>query len=201
MNRLKQLLESNYVAMAHMGSHIPWKTKQENIKNRFIPSDSDDSETDDENDNANNLELPNSRQSELEDILNRLRELILNNEENEEFSDSEFEATGDNQEDPNLTTDNLEDGDGEDPNKQGIIRIVKKAHLVYKRQMPDGLYEELWIFNTGDKSSNDEFSIRREILRGTDIEPHETHSKDGIQHYGTWSVGNAQMMHVIGIPN
>lgn len=87
----------------------------------------------------------------------------------------------------------------EDPNKQGAIRNVKNAHLVYKRQNDQGLYEEMWLFNIS--TSRDSYKIRNEILAGTDIDPQDTCSEDGTQTYELWSIGNAQIMVISGLSN
>lgn len=87
-----------------------------------------------------------------------------------------------------------------DPNHQGTIRTVPNAHLVYKRKMDDGMYNELWIFNMDEVNSKD-FDIRNEILRGTDIAPNSTSSEDGSQTYELWSIGNAQLMLISGLAN
>jgi len=86
----------------------------------------------------------------------------------------------------------------EDPNRQGVIRTVPKAHLVYKRKTPDGTFEELWVYNTGG-SMQDELSIRRNILAGTDIPTKKTKSPDGKQHYTVWTIGNAQLVNIQGL--
>jgi len=86
-----------------------------------------------------------------------------------------------------------------DPNRQGIIRTVKNAHLVYKRQDSTGGYEELWIYNI--QQFSDEMDIRKDILSGTDIPPGETVSKDGSQTFDLWTIGNAQLLQIKGLPN
>lgn len=88
----------------------------------------------------------------------------------------------------------------DDPNRQGIIRYVDKAHLVYKRQTPDGTFEELWIYNIS-KEMKDELVIRKKILAGTDIPPSRTRSEDGSQSYTMTTLGNAQYVHITGLPN
>ena len=88
----------------------------------------------------------------------------------------------------------------EDPDRQGLIRKVQGAHLVYKRESEDGTYEELWIYNSGD-SMKDELNVRRSILSGTDISVNKTSSDDGKQNYSMWSVGNIEMVHIKGLPN
>lgn len=87
-----------------------------------------------------------------------------------------------------------------DPDKQGLIRTVKGAHLVYKRQEEEGTFEELWIFNTG-KKFGDEYDVRHAILAGTDIPPKKTRSDDGNQEYFLSTLGNAQLLHIKGLPN
>ncbi len=93
-----------------------------------------------------------------------------------------------------------EEIDAQDPNEQGIIRTVDKAHMVYKRQMEDGKFEELWVYNLGDEM-NDSLNIRREILSGTDIPRGHTRSEDGQQTYTLHTMGNAQLLHITGLAN
>ena len=87
-----------------------------------------------------------------------------------------------------------------DPGRAGLIRTVDNAHLVYKRQEEDGTFEELWVYNVGDQL-NDELTIRRAILAGTDIPQGKTRSEDGTQSYTVTTMGNAQLVHIIGLPN
>ncbi len=87
----------------------------------------------------------------------------------------------------------------EDPDRQGTIRAVKKAHLVYKRESGDGGFEELWVYNIG--TMKDELETRKAILAGTDIPPGKTTSPDGTQTYSIWSTGNAEMLSIKGLPN
>lgn len=89
--------------------------------------------------------------------------------------------------------------DQEDPDKQGVLRKVKGAHLVYKRKSPDGDFEELWVFNTGG-GLQDEIAIRKSILAGTDIPPSKTKSPDDLQSYEIVTLGNAQLLHIKGLP-
>ena len=103
---------------------------------------------------------------------------------------------------PGDTTQELsqEEIDAQDPDAQGITRTVANSHLVYKRQMEDGKFEELWIYNIGDKME-DSLSIRREILSGTDIPRGHTRSEDGQQSYTLHTMGNAQLLHITGLAN
>jgi len=86
-----------------------------------------------------------------------------------------------------------------DPNNSKVIRTVKGAHLVYKKPSTDGAFEELWIFPL-DKAKDD-ITVRKAILAGTDIPSGEISSQDGKQSYVIWTVGNAQMIHITGLPN
>lgn len=87
-----------------------------------------------------------------------------------------------------------------DPDRQGDIRFVKDAHLVYKREQDDGSFEELWIFNIGTDATRRSDFIIRDILKGTDIPENEISSDDGSQDYIAWSVGNVQLIKVRGLP-
>lgn len=87
----------------------------------------------------------------------------------------------------------------QDPNKQGLIRKVPNAHLVYKRMGSEGTYEELWIYNIGQLQ--DELKVRQAVLAGTDIPPGKTSSPDGSQTYRIWTAGNAEMLNIVGLPN
>jgi len=93
-----------------------------------------------------------------------------------------------------------EDVEG-DPNRQGYIRTVRGAHLVYKREMGNGLFDELWVYNIGTDSSHNADKIKQKILSGTDIHVNQLKSKDLLQSYELWSVGNGQMLHIRGLPN
>lgn len=97
-----------------------------------------------------------------------------------------------------LDNDGIETQD-EDPNKQGLIRTVKQAHLVYKRQNEEGDFEELWIYNVTDMKNG--MDIRKRILAGTDIPVAKTTSPDGVQSYKIWSVGNAELLQITGLSN
>ncbi|MFY0658093.1 MAG: hypothetical protein JXR12_15250 [Neptunomonas phycophila] len=167
----------------------------------------------------------------VEDLVNRFRDWLTSNVdvehmadaepeespedesfENEEPIDPEMEMGEEPVEGPEEVTPDMEMGgeegdlgsgpdELEDPNKQGMIRVVKGAHLVYKRKTPDGYYEELWMFNIGKESARDEMEIRKEILSGTEIPETGTRSEDGSQSYDLWTSGNGQMMKITGLPN
>lgn len=95
--------------------------------------------------------------------------------------------------------DAVSDAASTDPDKQGVIRTVSQAHLIYKRQTDDGSYTELWIYSMG--SMKDELKTRKAILAGTDIEAGTTTSPDGTQEYTTWAAGNAELIQITGLPN
>lgn len=98
-----------------------------------------------------------------------------------------------------LETDDQDDQNEEDPNRQGLIRKVDGAHLVHKRQSPEGSYEELWIYRLGRAGQDDK--IRKAILAGTDIDPETGYSEDNQQYYEVWTAGNAQMVKIFGLPS
>lgn len=128
-------------------------------------------------------------------------------EENEEPMKSDIEEVDPESDDAFGETtpeeepvDDLEaDPENIDPNRQGIIRVVPNAHLVYKREQPDGFYEEMWIYNIDPHLNPVE--LKNAILADTDIPTNATQSEDGSQSYSIWTCGNAQMLKVTGIPN
>ena len=94
-----------------------------------------------------------------------------------ELNDSDFaEVSLNTDPDNNVEPENQDDtvnpekdqNQNTDPDKQGIIRVIPNAHLVYKRDDGKGSFEELWVYKIKNdmKSSYD---IRNEILAGTDI--------------------------------
>ena len=85
----------------------------------------------------------------------------------------------------------------ENPDRQGHIRYVPSAHLVYKRESPDGTFEELWIYNVDDMQKG--IAIRKAILAGTDIDTNKTSSESDEQHYTVWSVGNGECLNIKGL--
>ena len=46
-----------------------------------------------------------------------------------------------------------------------------------------------------------EVKTRRAILAGTDIPPQSVSSEDGTQEVETTTIGNAQFLRVVGLPN
>lgn len=87
-----------------------------------------------------------------------------------------------------------------DPNRQGLIRTVKGAHLVYKRKNEEGTFDELWVFGTGN-DMEEGLKVRRNILAGTDIPPRAIKSQNGAQSYTLKTLGNGQILHIKGLPN
>ncbi len=85
------------------------------------------------------------------------------------------------------------------PNKQGVIRTVKNAHLVYKRQNEKGLFDELWVYKISNIKN--EMKIKRNILSGTDIPPNRTSSEDNSQKASIYTIGNVQLVQITGLPN
>jgi len=94
----------------------------------------------------------------------------------------------------------LKDDVSSETGKKGLTRRVPGAHLVYKRQSPNGTFEELWIYNITD-TIRDGIKVRRAILAGTDIPRNKTRSDDGQQAYQLNTMGNAQLLHITGLPN
>lgn len=97
--------------------------------------------------------------------------------------------------------DNLASTAMEDPNKQGVLRKVDGARLVYKRQTENGAYEELWQYNISKSNAPDSFKRRRAILAGTDIPPNKSTSPDGSQSYEVWTTTNAELVRIRGLQN
>lgn len=137
-----------------------------------------------------------------------LDELDLDDESGEDLEDDQIDSDDDLGDDLE-SDDDSEDGDQldalsnqatEDPDKQGLLRKVPGAHLVYKRQTEEGTYEEMWVYNSDGHMKN-EMEIRRSILAGTDIPVNKTESPDGKQTYQVWSAGNVEMLLIKGVTN
>lgn len=91
----------------------------------------------------------------------------------------------------------------EDPDKQGVIRTVKGAHLVYKRKNDSGTYDELWRYPHTELSGGglrQAVEIKRAILSGTDIPVKDTESPDGSQYCEQKIIGDNQFLFISGIP-
>ncbi len=113
------------------------------------------------------------------------------------FQDDYIDNNEDNQ---NNSFDNEQPNNSEDPDRQGNVRYVEGAHLVSRRQVDDGTYEELWIYNIDKNNTTRSDKIIKNILKGTDIPENEISSDDGSQDYVAWTVGNVQMIKVRGLP-
>ena len=125
-----------------------------------------------------------------EDEENTVSTDVDNGQNNEiEFKDA-------NNVEPTETTDKKP----ENLNRQGLIRVVKNAHLIYKRKDKTGTFEELWLYHIKENMKTD-YVTRNAILAGTDIEKNHTTSEDGLQSYELWSIGNIQFLHLTGLPS
>lgn len=119
--------------------------------------------------------------------------------EDEELEHKEDDIEVDNDEVTDEELEGFQNDETGDEDKQGLIRVVKGAHLVYKRKNEEGRYEELWIFKIDDKLKNS-LDIKNDILSGTDISPNKTKSEDGLQEVELWTAGNVQLLFITGLP-
>lgn len=113
-----------------------------------------------------------------------------------ELEDDQFEVSDEDDSD----LDQIADKATEDHNRQGLIRKVQGAHLVYKRETENGTFEEMWCYNVKDSLKN-EMTTRKAILSGTDIPTHKTTSDDGKQTYTIWTSGNIEILCIYNLPN
>ena len=132
--------------------------------------------------------------------LNRSDEELedLPDEDLEDLPDEDLEDLPNEEDD--LELDQVANKATQDPNKVGLIRTIKGAHLVYKKETEQGTFEELWIYPSGN-SMRDELKTRKAIIAGTDIQPTQTTSPDGHQTYVIWSAGNNEMLQIKGLPS
>jgi len=107
-----------------------------------------------------------------------------------EFDDEDMDAVED---------DEYEE-DEESTRYDGVVRAVKGAYLVSKKQQPDETFTEVWMYNTGKKYEV-EANIRKSILAGTDIDPMSNYSEDKSQEAVLRSVGNVQYLTLVGLPD
>lgn len=165
--------------------------KSEDIDFKDVNNDEDDFSQDD------NLDIMDDNQDQSNQDSNETDEFSFGDDSDiEKEGEDFFDEDGEDGEDSEFG-----DEDGE-PDRQGDVRYVKGAHLVFRREDPEeGTFEELWIFNTGKDAVRKSDSILRDILSGTEIDPSQIRSEDGTQTYSAWSVGNAQMVHVKGLPS
>ena len=92
----------------------------------------------------------------------------------------------------------------EDPDRQGSIRTIPDAHLVYKRKNDHNLYDELWIYK---QNQHDSWTMKTydAIIAGSDIPKGSTSSPDSQQTVERWEVGDPTntlvFVHIKGLPN
>jgi hypothetical protein len=95
------------------------------------------------------------------------------------------------QQDDEMGQDGEQQPEGEqgDPDRQGSIRTVPDAHMVYKRKNENNLYDELWIYK---QNQHDTWTMKTydAIVAGSDIPKGATSSPDGSQTVDRWEVGN-----------
>ncbi len=80
------------------------------------------------------------------------------------------------------------DAQVEDPDRQGYIRTVPNAHLIYKRKDQNHQYTELWVYKR-DSNKTATLTIYDAIISGTDIPRGDSSSEDGSQTVSTWEIG------------
>jgi hypothetical protein len=161
-----------------------------------LPPDEDDKQLEDlppdEDDDQDMEDLPPEEDDDIEDLPPDEDSV----EDLPDDQDDEFEGP----EADDKETDEIANIASEDPDKQGVLRSVKGAKLVYKRKQPDGTYSELWIYNSG-KSIRDELKIRQAIIADTDIPVGRQSSADGKTSLSTWTAGNVEMLSIVGAQN
>jgi len=130
-------------------------------------------------------------------------------DEEGEFEEGEDDLDGDpddeldmGEEDEEDFDDDLDDDldESDVPQYDGIVRSVKGAYLVSRKQQPDQTFTEVWIYNTDRKYEN-EANTRKAILAGTDIDPKTSVSEDKSQKAIYKSIGNVQFLTIVGLPN
>jgi hypothetical protein len=97
-----------------------------------------------------------------------------------------------------------EDSEQEDltnKNRQGNIRTVESARLIYKRKNDTSRYDELWIFNIDQYGVDDSSKIKDAILAGTDIPEDQKESETGEENYEIWHVGDMAFLKISNLPN
>lgn len=96
-----------------------------------------------------------------------------------------------------------EDKNSDNLDRQGIIRKVEGAHLVFKRKNDSGTYDELWMYPFQDLFVNGTLkkliSIKRAILAGTDIPVKDNISPDGTQTVEQKIIGDSQFLLITGL--
>jgi hypothetical protein len=152
-------------------------------------------EPDDDMDIYNDMEMGDDRMPEEEPLPED------DEDPTDDFSQGDM-AQGDlsqgDLEQPELDPD--EEPEEEPSEFEGVVRSVKGAVLVSKKQQPDETYTEVWMYNAGKKYKH-EANIRRSVLSGTDIDPSRNFSEDGSQEATIVTLGNIQYMTLSGIPD
>src|SRR5690606_5685916 len=111
---------------------------------------------DDSLDNDKTEDNINISDQQLDMLVGKFKQWMTNNAN--VIEDEEQEASADDFSNDSIVDDSdsnvdssesldVSDEYDEDPNLQGTIRQVDKAHLVYKRVTDEGFYEELWFYN------------------------------------------------------
>jgi hypothetical protein len=134
---------------------------------------------------------------------------LLGASDDDEFDDfdddfGKFEDEGEpDEENSDLFSSEDEENELEDnpsnPDKEGLLRTVRGAYLVYKRATAESNFEELWLYNMGNVKT--QTHVRNAILAGTDIDPITLRSPTNDQTADVWSKGNVQYLHINGLPN
>lgn len=127
-------------------------------------------------------------------------EKSINSDDKDEKNNQPDEKSNDDGDNKKSSDDKKDDKKKENPDKQGVLRKIQNAHLIYKRQDVDGTYTELWTYDI-QKGVKDEFNIRNAILNGTDIDHKTGSSPDNVQRYELWTSGPRQFMQITGLPN
>jgi hypothetical protein len=139
----------------------------------------------------------------------------LENPEEDELEGRKFDFD-DDMDDEELDfgddNDTLDDSDEEDMNEEessdeeedlgpkyeGVVRAVKGAYLVSRKEQADETFTEVWIYNVG-KDFDCESNVRKAILAGTDIDPTKNVSEDKSQEAVLKTVGNVQFLTITGL--
>lgn len=89
----------------------------------------------------------------------------------------------------------------ENKNRQGLIRLIKGAHLVYKHVNATDRYDELWVYKTTKNGTLQDLEIKNDIISGTDIPLNSSKSADGEQEFEIWYSGNTVFLKISNLPN
>lgn len=136
------------------------------------------------------------------DVGNQFMRQLDADDENpdDEFSDLDSEMGEEEPEEDDDEFSDLDPNMEEEERYDGVIRSIKGAYLVSKKEQPDETFTEVWIYNVGDEYE-DEANIRKAILSATDIDPTKNFSEDGSQEAVIKTVGNVQFLTLVGLPD